>query len=307
MDRRHLIARARIAAAALLVSMSVVANPAGALSYASLHVRSFTLSTDNLQPHVGETFHLTLAVHVDEQIAQLDNVTLPDLSGFDVSGDERRCAANSKGTDCTETISLAPTVAGRRTIGSITMDAIDASDKSPTRFATNSLRIDVRDAPPGSQPQQPQDQQAGDSTVGELFWDTVRSFGLLLLLVTALWYVLWRYARPRALPAVAPVAVPTPVAVPVAPYGDDFSTRYRSLVDTLASTPSRANAAAVRDALRYALGAREKETLADLVARNAAADYPQRISALRAIERPVFCEDAYVTENVREALPFLTI
>ncbi len=93
------------------------------------------------------------------------------------------------------------------------------------------------------------------------------------------------------------------ISAPVA----DFESQFRALVEALRAEPTRPRALAVRHALRFALGAQEKETLADLVRRNAAGDRPQRITALRAIERASFCEDAAVEHNAREALPFLTL
>ncbi len=45
---------------------------------------------------VGDTLHLTMHVHVDEQVAQLDNVTLPNSAGFEswaTSGDAVPAAA----------------------------------------------------------------------------------------------------------------------------------------------------------------------------------------------------------------------
>jgi hypothetical protein len=241
---------------------------------------------------------LTISAHVDEQVAQLDNVTLPDLSAFDSGADERRCTATSRGTDCSETIVLVPKTAGAVTIASATMDAIDATDKKPSRFATNSVRLQIGAAP----------FSLGGTTdyLADLFWNTLRAFVLLLAVAVVLWYLLYRLSRPRAPKIAAPVVAPPPMPVAAAPVAD-FESQFRALVEALRAEPTRPRALAVRHALRFALGAHEKETLADLVRRNAAGDRPQRITALRAIERASFCEDANVEHNAREALPFLTL
>jgi hypothetical protein len=298
MDRRNLNLRgAIVVCCALLASVQAQAVRAQALD--SLHVRRFVMSADTLEPHVGQPFRLTISAHVDEQIAELDNVTLPDLSGFQVQGDERGCTATQSGSDCSETVVLTPLAAGTVTIASTTMDAIDASDKKPSRFATNSLRLQIGNAP----------FSLGIANGGaDLLWNTLRSFFLLLAAVVGIWFLLRYLARPRPpkpVPPLAaqPIAAAAPTAVPVA----DFDAHFRQLVEMLRGEPTRPRALAVRHALRYALGAHEKETLADLVRRNAAGDRPQRIAALRAIERACFCEDGFVASNVQEALPLLTI
>ncbi len=286
---------------AALACIVLVAAPSIAAAQAldTLHVRSFGMSADTARPQVGQPFRLTIQAHVDEQITQLDNVTLPDLSAFDTEGDERRCIATSRGSDCSETITLVPKVVGAITIASATMDAIDASDKKASRFATNSVRVQVGAAP----------LSIGGSTnyITDLFWNTLRAFVLLLATAVVLWYLLYRLTRPRAPKIAAPVIAAPPAPVVASTPFEDFETQFRKLVDALRAEPTRARALAVRHALRFALGAHEQETLADLVRRNAAGDRPQRIAALRAIERASFCEDANVEHNAREALPFLTL
>jgi hypothetical protein len=289
-----------VRACAAIACVTLLATPVGADAQAldTLHVRSFGMSSDTLRPQVGQPFRLTITAHVDEQIAQLDNVTLPDLSAFDSGADERRCTATSRGTDCSETIVLVPKAAGTVTIASATMAAIDPSDKKPSLYATNSVRLQIGAAPFAI--------AGATDYLSDLFWNTLRAFVFLLALVVVLWYLLYRLTRPRAAKVAAPVvAAPVPVAAAAPP--SDFESQFRALVEALRAEPTRPRALAVRHALRYALGAHEQETLADLVRRNAAGDRPQRIAALRAIERASFCEDAYVEHNAREALPFLTL
>jgi hypothetical protein len=299
MDRRDL-RRSQLVAALACLSLAAIGDAARAQALDTLHVRSFLMTADTLTPRVGQSFHLTISAHVDEQITELNNVTLPDLSSFDGEGDERRCVASVKGSDCTETIVLVPKVAGPVTIASATMDAVDASDHKPSRFATNSLRLQIGNAPVTfALP------QTGDAY--DLFWSFVRAFFVLVILVTMIYVLLRYFARPRPkAPVVA--TVPAVIAAPVvAAPRDDFDAEYRKLVEALRADPTRPRALAVRHALRYTLGAGEQETLADLVRRDAAHDRPRIVGALRAIERACFCEDGSVEPYAREALPFLTI
>ena len=234
----------------------------------------------------GEPFHLTVSAHVDEPVLELDNVTLPDLSGFESLGDERRCSASARGSECVEILTLDATQAGRRTLGPVTLDAVDARNGRPSRFATNTVDVVVEGV-------------SGMSAEARNLIAAV----VAILVLGALW---WRFGRrpKRVVPAPALVASPSlpPAPLPVVPAPD---ARLREFVDALEREPTRGRAAAVRDELRARAGAREDETLSDLVVRGAFAGLPGAFAALQAIERAVFCEDANVERYVREALPYL--
>ena len=277
--------------------MALVLSPAlaTAQSYAHLHVRAFGLTADRYDVKVGDTFHLRISAHVDERISQLSDVTLPDLSGFDSLGDERNCFPAGKGSTCIETMSLVPLEPGDRTIGPVTLDAIDANNGRLVRFATNTITIRV----------------AGDPYAGISSWlpaaaDAVSGLVRMLivfgLVALALLAIRWAFGR-KAAAAVAPA--PVPPAAPVAsvpPPATDFG----ALIARLSAEPTRANVVAVRDALRARVGARERETLSDLIARRAVGNDPALLGALFAIERAAFCEDDRLAEAVRAALPHLT-
>lgn len=237
---------------------------------------------------VGENFKLTISAHVDEVLLELDNVTLPDLAGFDVLGDERRCSTTGHGSDCVETLDVSPTVAGDRTIAAAIMDAIDARNGKPSRFSTNSVALRVADAPPHL-----------PSWIGELLWSLV----LAILPLAAAAFVLYAILRNFGKRAV--VAVRAPAVAPPPPSVVDPDALLRALVAALAAEPSRERALAVRGALRERLGAREDETLADLAGRYRNGSQPRLIVALGAIERASFCEEARVARAVEEALPSL--
>ncbi len=273
-------------ARALALAFLFASGAANAQSLERLHVRSFSLATDRTSVREGEPFHLTISAHVDEEVLELDNVTLPDLSGFESLGDERRCSASSRGSDCVEILTLDATAAGTDTLGPVILDAIDGKSGRPSRFATNSVVVTVEGA------------SGFSSTARNVF------VGILVgIACAALW---WGFGRRRnAAPLPAPAPAPVPPAPPAPAVTADPDARYRALVDALEREPTRANAAAVREELRAKAGARAEETLGDLLARGAFADRPGARTALRAIERPVFCEDGNVESAVREALPSL--
>jgi hypothetical protein len=283
--------------AAVLASVALLENVADAQTLASLHVRKFELSLDQQSVIVGAPFHLILTTHVDEAIGALDNVTLPNLAGLEDLGDERRCSRAKNGTDCVETLTLDATAPGDRTIGPATLAAVDAQTGRPRTFESNLVTIHVT-----GQPKIANDTEV-TSAVSDMLWGAARMAGTLLLVALALWGLLWvAFRRPRA-----PLALPPPIPEPpAAPPIHDWETRLRDAVDALAREPTRANAIAVREALRAHVGAREEETFADLAARNATNGRSETLAALAAVERAAFCEDARVPEAVREALPFLT-
>jgi len=253
-----------------------------------LHVRNFTLATDRTSVREGEPFHLTISAHVDEEVLELDNVTLPDLAGFESLGDERRCAASARGSDCVEILTLDGTQAGTHTLGPVTLDAVDGRSGRASRFATNSVTVTVEGA-------------SGLSGIARSLIVGV----LVGIAAAALW---WGFVRRRVSSAPQPSPPPPPAVVAPPPVAapPDPESRYRELVAALARDPSRARALDVRAELRLRAGAGSEETLGDLEARGALRGRPGDLSALRAIERAAFCEDANVERAVREALPFLT-
>jgi hypothetical protein len=248
------------------------------------------MSADRVTVAIGEPFHLTISAHVDESVPQLDNLTLPDLSGFDSLGDERRCvSASGAGTDCVETVTLAATIAGKRTIAGATLDAIDGRNGKPSRFTTDPVSILVTGpipAPIGDAP----------SNLTALLFSFAKSATIFMLVVVAVLALMWAFFSKRAV-VVAPQPMPAPVPPP------DPRGRFRELIDALVREPTRFNALRLREAMREAMHARDGETLADLDAR--AAGTPDDRLALRAVEKAAFCEDARVADAVREATPFL--
>ena len=262
-----------------------------------LSVGTFRLTADPTRLHVGETMRLIMRIHVDQRIAELNNVTLPDLSGFDVLGDERTCVAARKGTDCSETITLSPNVAGVRTLAPVTLDAVDVHNRKASRFATNSVTVTVLPGAPTTAPLVP-------GAVSSVLSGVLRTLLTLALAVLAILAVVWGFGRARHVRAPAmPVApLPRPVAPPPSPV-PDRETRLRAAIERLRADPSRAGALEVRTLLRERAGAREEETLEDLAGRGLRDS--ALFEALTGIERASFVEEARVSDAARAALPSL--
>ncbi len=283
---------ARLAAlAAIALAVAAPPRPAAAQSLQTLHVRNFSLAVDRTAVTVGEPFRLTIRADVRETLGRIDDVTLPDLAGFDELGDERNCSTTQNGTACLETLTLVPMTQGNIALGPATLEAIDGRSGKASRFATNVVAIVV---------------SPGAMIAGETIRDAIygaagfilRIALLLLVLFVVLGFFSLALRRRRRRPA-APVpapAAPVPATVPVA--------SFEALVAALAREPSRPRVVAVRDALRTRFGAGERETLRDLTARGAVRE-PRDAAALAALERAAFCDAAELPRAVEEALPYL--
>jgi BatD DUF11 like domain len=252
-----------------------------------LHVRTLTLAVEPNNVRVGDTLRLHITVKLDENVPQLDNLTLPDLSGFESLGDERRCTSSPRGTQCVEIMTLTPTEPGDRTIGPAELDAIDGRSARPTRFRSNTVNVHVAGVP------QP------NLFFASLVDGLLRPLLSLLLIGLVAFALLWWAGRlrrnaPRPVPVQPVVAPPAPPPQPP---------RLRALVATLAAQPTRPNVLAVRAELRRRVGASEDETLADLTARRAGVDQPDLRDSLRAIELAAFVDEARVVDAVGLALP----
>ncbi len=270
--------------------LAPIVAPASAEALARLHVRAFTLTADPKSLRVGDTLRLRIVARLDERVSQLDNVTLPDLSGFDSLGDERVCTSSASGSECSEVMTLTPTVAGDRTIAPATLDAIDARNGKPSHFATNPITIHVD--PAASQP--PDVPNAPNALVDDL----LRPLAILVIVGAAAYALLWGFGRRKTAPP--PVPPPAPSAPPASV--DPLP----QLIAALAEQRTRARVVALRDELRRRIGAREHETLGDLLRRRAAGADATFVDVLRALERAAFVDDAQLARAIDEALRALS-
>jgi len=248
------------------------------------------LSAQPERVRVGQTLHLALTVHVAQRVARLDNVTLPDLSGFDVLGDERRCAPVRSGTECVETLTLQASAPGFHTIAPPTLDAVDARTGRPTRYSANTVRVMVEE---------------GAFSAPRIETEALRALAIVMLAIIAVVLAgLWaltaapRRRRPRA----QSVAPPPPSGPPAE---DAAVAAWRAALQDLRSDPARSRLLHVRRLLRERIGAGPDETFGDLAQRGAHLEQPSAMEALRLIERAAFVDDALVAPAVADALPAL--
>ena len=255
-----------------------------------LHVRRFAIAADRTSVRAGEPFHLTMTAHVDEPVVELDNVTLPDLAGIDVSGDERRCTASARGSDCSETLTVAANVPGDRIVGPWTLDAVDG--ESATRYAlleqhdrrrTFSVRRRCR-------------------ACGDL----ARRLALAAFVALAFLATARRRALDARSPARAARRTSTRTRAGRRRAVAGGAARVRCAISSkrsIANRPARGRSPCARLCANACVRARTKRSRI-CVARGAIAD-PGALAGLRAIERAAFCEDERVSVAAREAVSFL--
>jgi hypothetical protein len=265
-----------------------------------LHVRAFTMSADHRTLRVGDKLHIVVDLQVDETVAQCTNVLLPDFYGFDSLGDERRTYTRPAGSDCSEIVTLSPTVAGWRTIAPATLDAVDANTSQPSHFSTNTVTVDVLDAP----------LQTGTILRNTLV-QMLKAVIILLLMTIVGVGVYWgfrrtlpgfgavrRIARQPMQPAEEEAAE---ASAPPAPPLDE-SARWAAVAAALSAQPTRQSVLAVRTILRDRVRAREDEVFGELLARVASTTDPALLDVMRTIERAAFIDDANLPATVRDAV-----
>jgi hypothetical protein len=261
------------------------------------------LGLDRTSVAVGEPFHLTLTTELGDRLSAVDSIVLPNLSGFEDLGDERRCATSkSGGTQCVETLTLDATSPGDRTIGPAALAAIEPGSGRAHTVESNVVTIHVTGQAKANATTEPE--PAPDDPLADALQNALRQVGIFLLVAIAVWALLWGFGRRRVARPPALQAPPPKVEAPLASE-PDWAAEIARLGAELEREPTRARAVAVREALRRHVGAREEETLADLIARNATNGHTNTLAALAAVERAAFCEESRVPEAVREALPYL--
>jgi len=252
-----------------------------------LTVTSFTLSADTTKPEQEVPFHLIVALHVRENVPQIDNITLPVMVDVEVLGDERTTQAGPGGTDYRETIAVVAHHSGKIALAPAGLQAIDARDGKAKQYFTNSLALDVAGVSlsgPAAE-SNPLLDQLGGLVRGLALWAV--SVGALIVLVVLL---LRRRPAVLAAPAVA-VAAPVPVAAPPAARVRSRRDQFGDALTVLQADRNRPTAVRVRGVVWGLIGASDGATLADVL-RTPAAGEPRMADVLRALERAAFTYDA---------------
>ena len=271
------------------------AGPCAAETLARLTVTSFTLTAD-ARPQVEVPFHVVVTAHVRERISQLDNLDLPILADVELLGDERRWTADGTGTTYREIITVVAHHTGTIHLAPATLDCIDARDGKAKRYTSNALDIAVG----GGAPQTLQNARSAIEVVGRLTFALV-TFLVGTASVILVVVLLFRRRAPRA----APVLPPGPPEAPPPPRSprsreDDV----RDALLALRSEPTRPQAMRVRALMRHLVGANERETLHDVLARPQAQEAAMR-EVLRTLERAAFTYDGDLANALDAAIAAL--
>jgi len=250
-------------------------TPSDAQKLQTLHVSSLNLSSDTAHPAVGLPFHLTISTEFKERVANPDElVILPPLDGLQIIGDERHATYAKAGSRYTETLSVIAPAQGKVHVGAAHLDAIDARTGKPSRFSSNELTLSVGAAGNG---------------------DAVRNLSLVVLNIALTALTLFAAAlalrilrKRRALLAPAP-------ELPVAVHDEPANTAADPLADAvgaLKETRSRSAVLRVRAVLRQSVGAKDGETLGDIL-RGCAAGCETAHPVLAATERAAFIGEGH--------------
>jgi hypothetical protein len=242
---------------------------AGLVALLVLNVRSFTLTCDTAHPRAGVPFNVTLTVQVSQNVPELPDVYLPAFFGPQELGDERQIHHGHDGTLYRETLRLVAAAAGPVHIGSAYLDAIDARDGKPKRFISNALDLNAGPAPV--------------ARTGVRFFETA-AIALAALLTFA--FARRPARRRREAVSIKPVPVVNGIAEAIAQLRDR---RDRKAVFDL------------RAQLWESAGARQGETLQDVLARPKAVDRNVR-RMLILIEEAAFIEEARLEDAVARIL-----
>ncbi len=169
-----------------------------------LHITALGLHADKRLVRPGETFHVTVHVHVREKRDRLDELVLPALTNAVDLGDERKRVPAADGTDFYETLTVTANTVGTASFTPAYIDAIDPATGHGMRYSSQPLNVSVVS---GSRVE-----DAGSGALGRLLRTAVMTivavFVVLAVGIVAL--VRLRRVRPRTVTAAPPATPPAP-------------------------------------------------------------------------------------------------
>ena len=292
-------------AARLGIALLALAPLAGtAQTLPRLHITALGLHADARVVRPGESFHVTVHVHVKEKPARLDELVLPALTNVVDLGDERKRVPAADGTDFYETLTVAASAVGTASFTPAYIGAIDPATGRGMRYSSQPLTVRVTAGSTSAPPVDP---------VAEFFRNSMLTLlrGVAWLVAAAVIVVgagivlLVRSRRPRVVSA-APREAPVPPrrAVPAADRLREASAVYRArgddasldeLRNVLFTRAGAAPGATFSDALR-ALGSRDPH-LARLMAIAERARFGPVHERAPAARDLLALLDAYVTDR----------
>jgi hypothetical protein len=283
----------RWAPAVALAAAATLAIRVNAEQLARLNVTSFTMQADTTRPQVGVPFHIMFTMHVEQNVARLQNVVLPPFGPLQIQGDEQHFTSTSNGTDYRDIVTVVSPQTGRISIAGAYMDAIDARDGKAKRFLSTTPRgKDTLELDVVGGASEPLAIDEAPRLLGALF--RVLSFALGIGVIALLAALVLLRRRP-AVPITAPLTEPIheePIAAPSVPLAD--------LPAQLRAQPTREMALRARSALWESVGASEGETLNDVLLNPTVAREPSLRAVLRAAERAAFTHEHDLSTALHE-------
>ena len=212
-----------------------------------LHITALGLRADRSVVAPGETFHVTVHVHVRERRARLDELVLPALTNAIDLGDERRRTPAADGTDFYETLTVQAAVVGTASFSPAYIDAIDPKTGHGMRYSSQPLTVRVASGSSLA------DADSG-ALAGLLRTAALVVGGVAIVLLVAI--VALARRRPRR--AATPPTPPAPAARPAPP-----DERLRSAVAVYRTRGDDASLDLVRALLFERAGAQPGATFSD--------------------------------------------
>jgi hypothetical protein len=247
---------ARVCAALLALAPLIVS----AQALPRLHITALGLHADQSVVRPGESFHVTVHVHVREKRERLDELVLPALTNAVDLGDERKRVPAADGTDFYETLTVAANTVGTATFTPAYIDAIDPATGRGMRYSSQPLSVRVATGTTVH--------DADSGALMRLLRTAVLAIVTVLIVLAAAIVAIVRLRRPRPrptpssappLPARATRPAGDPVRAALALYrarGDDAS--LDALRNVLFARAGAGSGATFADALR-ALGSRDPQ------------------------------------------------
>ncbi len=132
--------RAAFVCAALLAFAPAAAH---AQNLPVLRITALGLHADQRVVRPGQSFHVTVHVHIREKRDRLDELVLPALTNAVDLGDERRRVPAHDGTDFYETLTVAAQTVGTASFTPAYIDAIDPATGRGMRYSSQPLSVRV--------------------------------------------------------------------------------------------------------------------------------------------------------------------
>ena len=268
------------------------ATAAGAQDLPRIHITALGMRADRPVVAAGDSYHVTIHVHVTERRDRLDELVLPGLGNATDLGDERRrLTSPAGGTDFYEIMTVSSPDAGTASFTPAYVDAIDPATNRAMRYSSQPLTVRVTS---GAATPEPFDRvsRSVEPTLRDALLIAVLA---LCAIVVAFVVGLRRRRRPGAAP---PVAIARPVFPPPDPLPGAIAA-FRTRRDDVTLD-------ALRNLLFARAGARPGATLTDALDAVGTRD-PALVLAMATAERVRFGARGQRDAAVRELFDALDV